>query len=193
MRKRFFMLSVLILAAISLAAQMDSTSVRPRKNSIFLEFGGNNVAQENEWLRGPLYGIHYGDNNLNAIDMFSVNYDRIVIEQHKIKAVIRIGSSIPRKNMRYYSNSALFNLMIGKKRGCFEVGMGTGVAYYYPDSRGDFLLTSVLGFRYESNNGFALRISLTPTAGLSRLSSWAGIGGYSYLGADAGISIGYSF
>lgn len=168
----------------SVYAQHDSTTVRIRKNSFFVEYGGNAVED----------GVRFKQR-------FSISYDRILMGNKLVKSTVRIGYAIPTKNYYFpipYDRSEhiipiMMNLLIGKKNFYFEIGIGVDFVLFNSDHAHVYeAFTSVFGLRYQNyEKGIMARIGVTPTIG--NLNGTYSTGSYPYLGSLFGISIGYSF
>lgn len=178
-----FCLIILILAGISVHAQMDSSVVSSNKNSIFIEFGGNASGE-----------------GANLPEFFSINYDRYLFgNDFSKKTTLRIGCNFPAIGDHYYQSKILvvpllINRLYGKKNLFFEMGIGgafilDGIGKNIMVIKGGktmWAFTSVLGMRYLSwNNRIVARIGLTPTFGYKSRDL--------YVGSIVGVSAGYSF
>jgi hypothetical protein len=156
-------------------SQNDTTISSIKKNTIFFEGYGN---------AGRVF--------------YSINYERLFPLKSIYGISIRVGTSYAIKQ-GVSAFPVLVNLMTGKRKSHFEIGMGC-VSYFnvlYPNVETDIdkyliALTGNIGYKYQRpDGGFFFKVSYTPVFYNSfvkqdPLMVFAGI-------VDIGVSIGHTF
>jgi len=111
-----------------------------RKNSIYLELGGN--------------AFYY-----------SVNYERIILTTNVVHLSLRAGYGTSIEYFGEYSIIPMeLNLLFGKKFNFFEIGYGQTLAMEnssYADEP-DRMITFRLGYRHISGQGLMVRAGIVP-------------------------------
>lgn len=162
---------MVFLCGNSLFGQKDTSYPQKRKNSVFLEVGGN-AAQ--------FGGLHY---------TLSLNYDRIFFVRKSVRGSIRLGATIPYLAQTRQVFPLLLNVLFGRKKFFLELGIGGALIYEGYNFRTAYgAYTSVIGLRYQNPElGIMMRLGITPTIANKRLDP------FFYVGAWLGASVGYSF
>ncbi len=168
---------LILLWPFRVSAQVD-TSLEPhhRRNSMFLEFGGNAIEQVRWCFEGQY--CHPWSN-------FSVNFERVLRIRKRSVTTFRIGTSIP-STRELHIIPVMLNLCLGKRRLMFEIG-GGGALIFTPPSYGTayWAITTVVGFRYVNPpKHLLLRMGITPSLGVV---------GTLWAGSKFGVSAGYQF
>ena len=148
--------------------------------------------QENQAVSKIAKNAFYYELGGVGFGLFSLNYDRILIQYEKFKFSVRIGYSITdfihvggtRKiyGHQYFIPVEAY-LIIGRRKKYFEAGFGMPLAidkYKFKFVSSIYVLR--LGYRYQQHEkGLILRIGYTPPIGTMMPAMWGGI------------SIGYAF
>lgn len=159
MKKSFLIFFSILCFLNSAFADGDSLTLKgntvnsARKNSIYVELGGNGV-------------------------LGSINYDRLFYENNKIHLTGRIGLSIYPSAI--FQESPLLmpveaDILIGSEKKFFETGLGFtrdfhSYKLYIYDSNGSYEVHNYynnylfvrLGYRSRSEGGFLFRVAATP-------------------------------
>lgn len=146
-------IALLMRAGAVFAESQDSAMVNIRKNSIYLELGGNSL----------LYGL---------------NYERVWVANQQLAAASSLGYGFSYDYIGVFNQTVIpFELKIYSrpyKKNHLEFGLG--YTYYYEKDKAPDLINGVLverskhsgrpflriGYRYTAPGGFLLRIALTP-------------------------------
>ena len=151
------------------------------KNTLFAEVWGNSI-------------------------FYSINYDRILINQEKWKFTGRLGFGYYYVRDRKYSVLSFpseFTFLIGRSKHFFETGLGVSdyvetssrEYYYFPDDKAlhSVYLFCRFGYRYQRpQGGFFLKAGLTPLVALTDAARYPF--NYSeFFGVFGGVGIGYTF
>lgn len=149
----FACMSLLLVAGSLFAGNGDSSENNLKRNSAYIELGGNTL----------LYGIHY---------------ERVLVSNQKIAFASSLGYGFSYDYIGVFNQTVIpFELKIysrPNKKNHFEFGLG--YTYYYEKDKAPNLINGVLvesskhsgrpflrlGYRYTAPKGFLFRIALTP-------------------------------
>ncbi len=172
MRKVFLKITILLIMCFNIqnANAQSEYCTKLRKNSIFLEVGGNGI-------------------------VYSINYDRLFDFSNKIKGSARIGvnyfENFNNNESRIFGIPVEFSGLYSISKNKHFLELGTGLTYFnskkFKESQNEnvFIFALRLGYRYQNpEGGLFLKAGFTPLNNFPDFEFWVLIGG---------ISIGYTF
>lgn len=151
--KLFASMSLFFIAGSLFAENGDTTSNRLKRNSAYVELGGNTL----------VYGFHY---------------ERVLFSSQKVAFASSIGYGFSYGNLGVFNQTVIpVELKLysrPNKKNHLEFGLG--YTYYYEKDKAPDLVNGVLvesskhsgrpllrlGYRYTATKGFLFRIALTP-------------------------------
>jgi hypothetical protein len=143
--KKTLLILTLFLGQIMLHGQTDSSTVLPKRNTIYVEVLGQGI--------------------LN-----SLSFDRLYRVDHRVKTSFTAGVMLDPTNSRM-AIPISYNWLFGQKKSHLELGVG--LTYWRevylggPDNYVYF--TPKLGYRFQQpNGGVFFRVTFTPTVGLAQ-------------------------
>jgi len=174
MKKHFIYLFFIYLPVFtceSIFAEGGNDSIIKRKNSIFIQLDENAL---------------FEPYSLDAIYLFSVNYDRLFFQSSKLKCTYRFGGGWYKNTFAtktYYNATSTvtyfpleFNALVGKSKNFLEIGLGftpsfgerssiysNGKMLGIQEYNFDFIIVPRIGYRFQpQNGGLFFRIGITP-------------------------------